>query len=82
MSGSSNSNSGTNQMAVPDLFSRRSDRQIDSRPGRRDARDLLRRVDKHVIAVIVAQNLNRLIILIAEILAAPLAQPVALVRTF
>lgn len=62
---------------LPDLFSRRSDRQIDSRPGRRDARDLLRRVDKHVIAVIVAQNLNRLIILIAEILAAPLAQPVA-----
>ena len=34
-------------------------------------------VDEHVIAVIVAQNLNRLIILIAEILAAPLAQPVA-----
>ena len=62
---------------LPDLFSRRSDRQIDSRPGRRDARDLLRRVDKHVIAVIVAQNLNRLIILIAEILASPLAQPVA-----
>ncbi len=50
--------------------------QVFPGPGSRDAGNFLRLIDIHVASIIVAQNLNRAVILVSQVLRAPLAQPI------
>ena len=59
-----------------DFLTAASDVQGLAGPGNRNAGDLLGRVDIKIFSVIIAEDLDRRVILIAQILGAPLGKPV------
>ena len=59
-----------------DFLTAASDVQDLAGPGDRNARDLLGRVDIKIFSVIIAKDLDRRVILIAQILGTPLGKPV------
>lgn len=59
---------------LQDFFPGRTNGQSISGPGGRNAGDYIRRVDVHIVAVVIAYNLDGGVALVSQILGTPLAQ--------